>query len=212
MLHSTKDLGALTAPAGARLRQGNSAGILLQVFSALASNPTPDALPVLVGLTRDRAFLALAERTSGNALTDLLRATANITVPPADIVTFWRAHANPDDGYVNVTTAVLAANGSPAAIDLLESLLADPRFPVDDRIAWLWSGVMPQRLNAALIERLGRKADGWPERLRLVLLDILFDPAPRPDAPPGAGLTAAPRLTDATLASAAALRDVAALP
>lgn len=212
ILHTPADLAALTKPAGARLRQGSSPSILSQVFLVLASNPAADALPVLVALTRDREFLALAERTPGSAVTELLRATANIAVPPADVIAFWRAHAKPDDGYVNITTAVLAANASASALDLLESLLSDPKFPVENRIAWLWSGVMPHRLNAALISRLGGNADGWPERLRLVLLDILFDPEPHPDASPGSGLAAAPLLTDATPGSAAALRRVAALP
>jgi hypothetical protein len=212
MLHTPKDLAVLAAPAEAVSRHGERPDALSQIFAALEGNRAPDALPALVALTRDRDFLALAERTPGSVLTDLLRATTAIADPPAPVVSFWRDHAKPDDGYVNVTTQVLAANGSAAALQLLEELLADSRFSVEDRVAWLWSGVMPQRLNAALIERLGRAAGRWPDQLKLVLLDILFDPAPHSNAPPGAAPLMAPPLTGASPASAGALRDFAAAP
>ena len=42
-----------------------------------------------------------------------------------EVVAFWDAHSQPDDGFGNVTIAALIENGSPPALQLFVSKLLD---------------------------------------------------------------------------------------
>lgn len=145
-----------------------------RVVEALARNPAPGAQKAFVGLLGNKTFLAEDERTLS-----LVQAGAHVRPAPPELVKFWEAHFQPDDGFTPTTVSALVDNGSPPALALLEKKLADPGHREDDRRAWLRTRVLAHRNDLPLLEASGRMLKGsLPAALRPSLVEVIFDYRP----------------------------------
>lgn len=84
---------------------------LLPVLRALAANPAPEARRQYLRLLTARPFIIKGDRIDA-----LIRSSALFQRPPQELVKFWRRHARPKGGFINLTDRALAQNGSRPAI------------------------------------------------------------------------------------------------
>ncbi|HET9959409.1 MAG TPA: hypothetical protein VFQ61_33190 [Polyangiaceae bacterium] len=145
-----------------------------QILEALARNPAPTARHVLVELTASDVFLAHDER-----IIVLIRASVFLRPPAPPVVDFWDRHSQPDDGFTPTTIPVLVENGSPPALNLLESKLADPAHEDQDKISWFRTTILCHRNDLELLLMCERAlGHGLPASLRPALVEVLFDYRP----------------------------------
>jgi hypothetical protein len=172
MLWSADFLSRLDSPAeyaqtGRRLR-------ISMVLDALAHNPAPSAANTLVSLTERGPFLDSAERVEF-----LISACAVIRPAPSQVILFWDAHCQPDDGYEHLTMEAIIENGSEPAMELMERKMSDPRHSDDSKLHWMRAGIVPHRNDLPLLRACERLLTrGLPENLRPALVDVLFDYRP----------------------------------
>ncbi|MEJ7712146.1 MAG: hypothetical protein WKF84_20370 [Pyrinomonadaceae bacterium] len=103
------------AAAGKRLR-------ISRVLEALGKNSSPSAHQTIVDLAQDRVFLEEDERVVA-----LIESSTEVRPPPPELVRFWDAHSQPDDGFTPVTITTLVDNGTAPALGLLEKKMGDSR-------------------------------------------------------------------------------------
>jgi hypothetical protein len=172
MLWSADFLSKLDSPAeyaqtGRRLR-------ISMVLDALAHNPAPSAANTLVSLTERGPFLDSAERVDF-----LITACAAIRPSPSQVIRFWDAHCQPDDGYEHLTMEAIFENGSEPAMELMERKMSDPRHSDDSKLHWMRAGIVPHRNDVPLLRACERLLTrGLPVNLRPALVDVLFDYRP----------------------------------
>lgn len=145
-----------------------------RLLEALSMNEARSAQEVVVTLSGDQPFLR-----SVNRIDALIRASAAIRPPPSQLIVFWDAHCQHDDGFSHVTVSVLIKNGTEAALHLLERKMADPRHPDDDKIAWMRTDILSHRNDLLLLRSCERMLSGeLPQKLRPYLVEALFDYRP----------------------------------
>jgi hypothetical protein len=162
---------------------------LRRVLDELARNPAPAGHQTLARLARDPGFVSEPARV------DLLvMACAVIKPAPPEVVKFWDAHCQPEDGYCHLTVQALVENGSPPALTLLAAKFTDSRFEDDDRLGWMRSSVLTHRNDPGLLttcEQLLRGALAEP--LKVGLVEALFDYKPAEWFAPATVLEPPPR-------------------
>jgi hypothetical protein len=132
-------------------------------------------------LAGSREFLAHDARTRF-----LIEYSRAIRPAPEELVRFWDAHFQPDDGFSNSTAATLVANGTEPALHLLETKLADSRFEHEDKLAWIRTEIYAHRNDVPLLLWCERELAGRAlgDDLKLALAEVLFDPKPQQWFPP----------------------------
>ena len=142
-----------------------------QVAEALARNAAPSAQRTFIALTDNPTFLAHDERVIA-----LIRVSGHVRPAPPELVAFWDRYSQPDDGFAPTVITALAANGSEAALALLERKMEDPGHEDDEKISWMRTDMLSHRNDVPLLRACERMlAGGLPERLRPFLVDALFD-------------------------------------
>jgi hypothetical protein len=148
---------------------------LLRIFSALTEHPNAATEALCVGLARNAEFVSVSWR-----LNPLLNALAAVRPTSAEAAAIFRetSHA----GYVEVNGPLLARNGSPNALAVLEEIFADEGLDVDERIDVAHRSLLAVRTNVAVAEMcarlLARRLDS--SRVRLAIAESLFDYQPKP--------------------------------
>jgi hypothetical protein len=164
-----------------------------RVLRTLCKKVDASRAAVLVGLTGSATFLAQDLR-----IDLLIKACASVRPSPPEIVAFWDAHCQPEDGFGNLTIAALIDNGSPPALELFVTKLLDAAHPEDDRVEWLRQNVLPHRHDVDLVRACRQVlARGLQPPLDLALVQVIFDyrpeewyrPATVREAPATDGLT-----------------------
>jgi len=145
-----------------------------RVVEALGRNPAPSAQKAFVAVAGDKVFLAEDER-----IIALIQASAHVRPAPAELVKFWDAHCQPEDGFTPTTVSALVDNGSPPALALLEKKFADPKHEDGDKHAWMRTRVLTHRTDLPLLQACERMLKGsLPLPLRPALVEVLFDYRP----------------------------------
>jgi hypothetical protein len=188
------------ASTGRRLR-------ISMVLQTLSKNDAPSARAVIVKLAQSREFLAEAPRV------DFLIQYSYVVRPaPDELVHFWDAYCQPDDGFANLTIATLVANGTEPAMRLLERKFSDPKFEHDDKFSWIESNIYSHRIEIPVLQFCERMMAGtaFSDDLKLTLSQVLFDPKPQQWFSP-ATVIVPPRLEEASPAAKTALQKIGAL-
>jgi hypothetical protein len=157
------------ASTGRRLR-------IAMVLQALAMNAAPSARAVLVSLSQSQEFLAMAPRVDF-----LIQYSYVIRPAPDELVRFWDAYCQPDDGFANLTVATLVANGTDPALRLLERKFRDSKFAQEDKLSWIESNIYAHRIEMPVLLFCERLIGGnvLSSDLELPLAEVLFDPKPQ---------------------------------
>ena len=157
------------ASTGRRLR-------ISMVLQALSANAAPSAPAVLVTLAHNQAFLAEAPRVDF-----LIQYSSAVRPAPEELVHFWDAHCQPEDGFANLTVATLVTNGTEPAMRLLERKLADSRFEHEDKLSWIQTDIYAHRIEMPVLLFCEREMAGrtLSNDLKSSLAEVLFDPKPQ---------------------------------
>jgi hypothetical protein len=184
-----------------------------RVLRTLAKHLDASRGAILVQLTGDQVFLEQELR-----IDLLIRACAALRPSPPQVVEFWDAHCQPDDGFGNITVAALVENGSPPALQLFVTKLLDPAHELADKLEWLYQDVLPHRQDLELLRACrDALARGLGPPLDLTLVQVFFDyrpqewyrPATLREPPDRAAMTRP--FTDEMLAFAAQVQGQVAL-
>jgi hypothetical protein len=143
---------------------------LNQVFLALAKNPSRATESVCLLVLSTPTFQASSDR-----ILSVLPALAAVRpMSAAGAAVFSRTNA---EGLFGLNCQLLAANGSPLAMALLETVLADRSHTVADRIEISREALVPHRTDLATVRLVGAltdRADLEPE-LATALIECLYD-------------------------------------
>ena len=164
---------------------------LLPVLRTLAGNPCPEARRQYLRLLTARPFINKADRIDA-----LIRSSAMFRPAPRVLVRFWRRYSRPRDGFVNHTAKALADNGSRPAVQLFASLLKDKGRSLGGRRYWIRWHVLENRHGLEMLmtcRQLLLRGSGLPARLRLALIEALFDYRPEKWCRPDRCMTPPPR-------------------
>jgi hypothetical protein len=147
------------------------------ILRALAENPLGRAS--FVTLIQSKTWAEVTTKYDGSERADqLLRASGAIRPPPPEVVAYWKRHANPDDGWVNVTVMALADNGSDQASAMFESLLRNAKHDVETRASWLHGNFIAHRHEVRMLGialRLLTSRPKLPAPLTTALGEVVFD-------------------------------------
>lgn len=171
-LTSAQFLGRLDGP---ERYQGAPGKLRLsEVLRELSANRAPTAEALLVALTRAADFVVEPLRVDL-----LIRACVPLRPAPPEVVEFWDQYWMPDDGYSHLTAPAVCDNGSTSALALLEKKMGDGAHSDDDKRVWMVTGIMMHRNEEAMLDTCERLLHGGlPERLRPMLVDVIFDYKP----------------------------------
>ncbi len=150
--------------------------VMPAVLGALAANPSPAARKELISLVGSPAWAEQPGSNGSDLQNALLRATGRFRPVAPEITAMWERMAAPHEGWVNVTTMVLAENATPEAAALFERLLRDPEQDLQERIDWLHSSLVAHRDRVELLAMVARLLDGkLPAELVTALIEGVFD-------------------------------------
>ncbi len=159
---------------------------LSRVLSELVATSGPGAGATLRALLTSRHFVDEPIRE-----VYLLEFSAGLRPPPPELLAFWEAERDPDEGLPALVFDAVITNGSPKAIAVAEQMLADPRYDEEERVFWIRTTVLERRDDLVLLHGCTRMmARGVSLRLRIALAEVLFDY--RPDEWHPIGLTHQP--------------------
>lgn len=162
---------------------------LRRILEVLSKNPAPSARQALITLTQTPSFYNEPARADL-----LILAIAEIRPALPEVIKFWDKHSQPDDGFTPLTIEAMVKNGSAPAINLLEEKIADPRHEEEDKLDWMRSSILTHRNDLILLQGCERMISrGLPERLRVALIEVLFDYRPQEWFRPSAVLKAPDR-------------------
>jgi hypothetical protein len=144
---------------------------LARIMMSLMKNPAPSSKEVLVSLTQEARFVSFEPRQEL-----LIRALVSVRPAPLDAARFWNEHSQPESPYLHLTIFMLADNGSPNALILLERKMADPNLEADDKISWMRDPILRHRNEVPMLETCARMLGGsLPADLRPRLVEALCD-------------------------------------
>jgi hypothetical protein len=144
---------------------------LARILMALMTNPAPSSKEVLVSLTQEPRFTDFEPRQDL-----LIRATVSVRPAPMELARFWNEHSQPDSPYLHLTIFVLADNGSPNALALLERKMADPNLEDEDKVSWMRDPILRHRNEPPMLQMCGRLLSaGLPAEIRPQLVEALVD-------------------------------------
>ncbi len=140
-LHDPGFLGRLDDPEdpGARTRN------LGPVLKALAERPSPEIVPLCLGLIQDPVFIEESDRKIF-----LLEALAAVVPMSAGTVEAFR-NAN-EEGYYASSARLLAGNSSPLALGLYLEMMLDNEIEAAERVDILHMSLIPVRNRIAIME------------------------------------------------------------
>jgi len=142
-----------------------------RVLRTLGRHVDASRARVLTALAQDATFLDEPPRVDL-----LIEACAVLRPPPPEVLAFWDAHCQPDDGYANLTVGALVANATPAALDLLLDKLRDAAFDDEDKLEWLRQDVLPNRDHPEVVRAAARGLRaGLPAPVDHALVEVMFD-------------------------------------
>ena len=173
ILESSTDRDALVGAAAALARSGDAAALprlgeflrreeflnrlddrgdihiknrrLEQVFAVLADHPRQETAALCLTLGRDPIFLADNDR-----LTPLLTALTRVVPMSQESVAFLEETNR--EGYFAFNVPLLVRNGSPRALAMFESMIADPDVPAARRVDCLHNALVPHRTELPILE------------------------------------------------------------
>lgn len=146
-----------------------------RIMDALVRNQAPVARETILALIKSPVFTK-----DGSRVDLLIEASAVVRPAPAELVTFWDKHCQPEDGFTPLTIEALTENGSKPALELLEQKFADPAHENDFKQSWMRSSILTHRNQASLLTTCeAMLAGGMPEELHGDLVDVLFDYKPQ---------------------------------
>lgn len=119
-----------------------------QVLAALAKHPSPTAANMCLALAMNDTYLADPDRK-----TFLLRVLAAVRPMSEEAAEVFR-DANAE-GHFSLDAILLASNGSPRALALLQSMLADRSIPIARRIDAIRFTVYTHRTEPPMLELVG---------------------------------------------------------
>jgi hypothetical protein len=157
----------------ARLDDTNDVDIktyhLRKVMTALEQHPVPEVADLCVSLSTDPDYLQDEDRRLF-----LLTTAAAVKPMTEETMTFFR-DAN-TLGYFAINARLLAANGSPIAIQLFESMIKDVAVDLDRRVDCLHSALFPHRTHFPLLQMADRliSADLEP-KVRIAIIESILD-------------------------------------
>jgi hypothetical protein len=147
---------------------------IARVLRTLVKNLDASRAAILVSLTSDAAFLEQELR-----IDLLIQACASLRPSPPEVVKFWDAHCQPDDGFANLTIAALIQNASTPALELFVTKLMDPAHDEADKVEWLRQDVLAHRTDVQVLRACwDALARGLGPPLDLMLVQVIFDYRP----------------------------------
>jgi hypothetical protein len=157
---------------------------LRQVMAPLIERPSPEVAALCHTLYRDATFMSDPDR-----LVFLLRALAAVSpMSGATAEIFRQTNAI---GYYSHNAPLLAANASPAALEVFEQMIRDARVPAERRIDALHEGVLPNRSKAPVLQMCRRLIESELELpVKSGVIESVFDYqgkkwyGPHPPKPP----------------------------
>jgi hypothetical protein len=145
-----------------------------RVLRTLSKHLDASRSALLVRLTGDQVFLQQELR-----IDLLIKACAEVRPSPPEVVEFWDAHCQPEDGFCNLTIAAVIENSSPPALALFVARLLDPAHDETDKLEWLRQEVLTHRLNLELLRACREAlARGLGPPLDRALVEVIFDYRP----------------------------------
>jgi hypothetical protein len=154
------------------------------VLRPLIERPSPEVARLCLQLANDPVFLADDDRKSF-----LLRALCGVTPMSADTVELF--HRTNDEGYFAFNAPLLAANGSPRALELFAMMIEDPNSPLDERVDCLHVSILPHRIRLPILKMVsGLMARSLEPPVATAVIESVFDYRvewfrTHPPAPPG---------------------------
>lgn len=144
------------------------------VLHALGDNSSQSAQDVIVALSQNATFLHEILRVEA-----VIRASAIVRPPPAELVRFWDGHCQPHDSFKQITLETAVINGTDPAINLFERVMVDERFAPEDKCFAFHRHVLSHRHDVPLLLSCQRLLGGpLPDALRAPLIEALFDYRP----------------------------------
>jgi hypothetical protein len=142
---------------------------LSRVIAALAERPTPQVVDLCLTLAEDSVFVAEGDRKS--FVLELLAKVRPMNDRTAAV--FQRSNA---EGYFAFNARLLADNGSPRALGLFQSMIADKSQPVEIRIECLHVGIVPRRTQPAILRLADQILSRTRERaIAAAVIESVFD-------------------------------------
>ena len=118
---------------------------LSNVLKPFIEQPSPETAAVCLKLAEDEVFQSDDDRTPF-----LLEALARVTPMQADTVKFFRRTS--DESYFAANAPLLVANGSPAALTLFVSMMADREIEQERRVDCLHISVVMYRTRLSTLQ------------------------------------------------------------
>ncbi len=142
---------------------------LARILAAFAHAPIEDVAALCRELARDPDWA-----TDGDRMTHLLHAAAAPKPMTAETVALFE-QTNAQD-FAPANALVLAHNASPNALALLEKMLTDATFEIDDRVYVIHRGLLPVRTEESIVQLVSRMlARKLPTPVEVALVETMFD-------------------------------------
>lgn len=157
-----------------RLDRPNETEHLSRVFDALAAHPSQAVEQLSIRLAFDPEFASLPVRVDF-----VLNALAAVRpVSPAGAEVFRKTGRS---GYLEVNGPLLAANGSPLGLQVLEEYFSDPSLDQAQLISMAHWSLLPVRTHAEIIAMCARLLiyQKLPKGVQTAVAESLFDYRPR---------------------------------
>jgi hypothetical protein len=147
---------------------------LARIFDALAQSPSEAVAAMCRELAHDPEFAQDPDR-----VIFVLRTAAAVEPMTEDTVALF-ARTNEID-YAPMNAVLLGNNASPRALALLQSMLEDPTWPLEDRVGAVYPSLLAERTDEDVLA-MGTRilSHRLPLELEIVLVEVLLD-EPRPE-------------------------------
>jgi len=148
---------------------------LAQTLFTLRDSEAPSARALLAELSADALWADENLDMPDGHIDWLILALESQRPPSPGVLSYWRAHARPDDGYANLTVIALVRNATDESLTLYAALLRDRRFEYEDRALWFRQDLAARRNDAEALGVAERVlALRLPPRLERRFLEDLF--------------------------------------
>lgn len=153
---------------------------LAGIFRHLMQNQSPASDQLLVALTREATFRDVDARRE-----ILVKALAVVRPAPPEAIQYWQAHAAPGSIFLHFVIEALCRNGSPPAIQLLETIFTSGDYSEQMKVLWMRDPVLRHRNDESLLTMCGRLlVSPLSPDLKVVMVMALIDHDPEVWYPP----------------------------
>ncbi|PYS34083.1 MAG: hypothetical protein DMG14_30295 [Acidobacteria bacterium] len=165
---------------------------LREVMAALESHPNATVGELCVELSRDSNFMSDEDR-----MDFLLEALSSVRPMTDEGVDLFRQ--TNEDGYFAFNAPLLVKNGSPRALELFESMMADHTVPENRRIDSLHRSLLPYRTTLPVLHSVERLVVADLEHaVAIGLVETIFDYQSKPWFGPAIGAPRPPAWENAS--------------